>query len=48
MLWIEIDFTADIERARAEVLPRILTPEGTRRAAMRINRDMTRGLVQGL
>ncbi len=29
MPWIEIDFTADIERANAEVLPRILTAEGT-------------------
>jgi hypothetical protein len=48
MLWIEIDFTADIERANAEVLPRILTAEGNRRAAMMIKQDMTRGLAQGL
>jgi len=30
MPWIEIDFSADIERAKAEVLPRILTAESIR------------------
>jgi choline kinase len=29
MPWIEIDFAADIERAKAEILPRILTAEST-------------------
>ncbi len=40
--WIEIDFAADIERANAEVLPRILMAEGNRRAALMIKRDMDR------
>ena len=30
--WIEIDFAADIERANAEILPRIMTAEGKRQA----------------
>lgn len=34
--WIKIDFAADIERANGEVLPRILTAECNRRAAMMI------------
>ena len=46
--WIEIDFAADIERANAEVLPRILTAEGNRRAAMMVKRDMDRGETQRL
>ena len=41
--WIEIDFAADIERANAEVLPRILTAAGSRRTAMMINQDSDRG-----
>ncbi len=48
MLRIEIDFAADIERANAEVLVRILTAEGNRRAALMIKRDMDRSLAQGL
>ena len=48
MPWIEIDFAADIERADAEVLPRILTVEGNRRAAMTIERGMARGETQRL
>ena len=48
MLWIEIEFTDDIERARAEVLPRILSAGGTRRAAMMIIGDMTRAPALGL
>ncbi len=48
MPWIEIDFAADIERANAEVLPRILTAEGPRRAAMAIEGDMARGETQSL
>ncbi len=48
MLCIEIDFTADIERAHAEVLPRILTAEGNRHAPLMIKRDMERGETQRL
>ncbi len=48
MPWIEIDFVADIARANAEVLPRILTAEGNRRAAMMVKRDMDRGETQRL
>ncbi len=47
MAWIEIDFAADIERANAEVLPRILKAEGERRAAMVIEGEMNRGVAQG-
>ena len=47
MPWIEIDFTADIERTNAEVLPRILTAEGNCRGAMTSKRDVNRGLAQG-
>lgn len=46
--WIEIDVAADIERANAEVLPRILTAEGNRRAAIMIKRDKDRGETQRL
>ncbi len=46
--WIEIDFAADIERANAEILPRILTAEGSRRAGTRIKRDMDQGETQRL
>ncbi len=45
---VEINFTADIERANAEILPRILRAEGNRRAAMMIKRDMNRDVAQGL
>ncbi len=48
MPWIEIDFAADIARANAEVLPRILTVEGNRRAAMTIERDLAQGETQRL
>ena len=48
MPWIEIDFAADIERANAEILPRILTAQGNRRAAMMIKRDIDRGETQRL
>ncbi len=48
MPWIEIDFAADIERANAEVLPRILTAEGNRHAPLMIKRDMERGETQRL
>ncbi len=48
MLWIEIDFAADIERAKAEVRARIPTAEANRRAALMIKRDMALGLAQGL
>ena len=43
--WIEIDFADDIERANAEVLPRILTAGGNRRTAMISKRDMDRGAL---
>ena len=46
--WIEIDFAADIERANAEILPRILKAEGNRRAGMMIKRDMDRVETQRL
>ncbi len=46
--WIEIDFAADIERANADILPRILTAEGERHRPMKIKRDMDRGETQGL
>ena len=48
MLWIEIEFGADVERAKAEVRARIPTAEGNRRAALMIKRDMALGLAQGL
>ena len=48
MPWIEIDFAVDIERANAEVLPRILKAEGNRRTAMISKRDMDRGETQRL
>ena len=41
-------FAADIERANAEVPPRILMAGGHRRAAMTIDRDMARGKAQRL
>ena len=37
--WVEIDFAADIEHAKAEILPRILAAERNRRAAMMTNGD---------
>ncbi len=46
--WIEIDFAADIALAEAEILPRILTAEGHRHAAMTIERDPARGETQRL
>jgi len=48
MPWIEIDFAADIKRANAEVLPRILVAEAQRRAAMMIRRDIVRTEPQRL
>jgi choline kinase len=48
MPWIEIDFAADIERANDEILPRIVTAQGHRRAAMTVERDMARGETQML
>ena len=39
MAWTEIDFAADVERANAEILPRILKAEGDRRAGLTIERD---------
>ena len=48
MPWIEIDFAADIERANGDVLPRILTAQASRRAAMMIQRDMDQSQTQRL
>ncbi len=48
MPWIEIDFAADIERANAEILPRILVAAGHRHAAMTIERDIARGETPSL
>ncbi len=48
MPWIKIDFTADIERANAQVLPLVLTAEGNRHTEMTITEDLTRSLAQGL
>ncbi|MDP6352855.1 MAG: hypothetical protein QF827_11550 [Alphaproteobacteria bacterium] len=38
MAWAEIGFDADVERNNAEIVPRILTAEGDRRAVMTIKR----------
>jgi len=46
MPWIEIDFAADIKRAKTEILPRILTAEHNRRAATMIQRNMEQGETQ--
>ena len=40
--WIEIDFASDIERAVADILPRIFKAEDNRRAATTIKRDLER------
>jgi choline kinase len=37
--WIEIDFSADIERASSEILPRILRAKNNRKAAQLVNQD---------
>ena len=39
MAWIEIDFAADIERAKAEIMPRILTAKGDRNAVTTIKQN---------
>ena len=39
MAWTEIDFAADVERANADILPRILTAEEDRSLVMTIERD---------
>jgi choline kinase len=41
--WIEIDFAADIERANAEILPRILAAASNRLAVLMIDPDMSQG-----
>ena len=46
MPWIEIDFAVDIERANAEVLPRILAAERNRPAVKTSNRDMGQAKTQ--
>ena len=42
MPWIEIDFVGDIERANAEILPRIRAAEGHRRESIMPKRDIER------
>ena len=44
--WIEIDFVADVERANAEILPRIVTATAKRRGATIIKGDMDNGAAQ--
>jgi choline kinase len=46
--WIEIDFTADIERAKTVVLPRIEAAEDGRRAAILIKPAVVQGEMQRL
>ncbi len=48
MPWIEIDFSADIERANAVVLPQIMKAEDARRAAILIKPDVVHDDIQRL
>ncbi len=48
MAWIEIDFAADVERARREILPRVLAAEGRASAMTRSGGDPDRRLEQGV
>ena len=48
MPWIEIELAADIERANAVVLPRIVTAESERRAAIPIQPAVVQGNIQRL
>ncbi|MFV2092147.1 MAG: NTP transferase domain-containing protein [Hyphomicrobiales bacterium] len=41
--WIEIDFAADISRANAEILPRIVKARENRRAAIVVKRNIGQG-----
>lgn len=46
--WIEIDFAADVERANAEILPRILTAAHEHRTSIRIGGDVATSAAQDL
>ena len=46
--WIEIDFVVDIERANAEILPRILAVERNRSTVPMFNRDVGQNGIQKL
>jgi choline kinase len=48
MPWIEIDFAADVERARREILPRILAAEGRASAMTQSGGNPHRLLEQGV
>jgi choline kinase len=48
MPWIEIDFAADIDRANAETLPRILAAENNRLAVMMIDPSIGQGKTNRL
>ena len=48
MPWIEIDFVADVERARREILPRVLAAQRRARAMTRSGGDPDRRLEQGV
>jgi choline kinase len=48
MAWIEIDFTVDVERARREILPRVLAAEGRASATTKSGGDADRRLEQGV
>ena len=48
MAWIEIDFAADVERARREILPRVLAAEGRAGAMAQPGGDPDRRLEQGV
>lgn len=45
MPWIEIDFTADIERANSEILPRIMKTKSASGAALKIKGDKGRNMA---
>jgi len=48
MPWIEIDFAADVERAKTVVLPRIVAAEDGRNAAISIKPAILQGEIQRL
>ncbi len=48
MPWIEIDFAADVERAKTVILPRILAAEVERRAEIPIKPEVVQGEPQRL
>ena len=48
MAWIEIDFAADVERARREILPHVLAAEGRAGTMAQPGGDPARRLEQGV